>query len=184
MAAGEKVNRISTRSRTERIVLIALFSALAFVVNLAESAFPLPFPGMRLGLANIFSFTALLLFGPASAVLVSVLRVAMAFIISGNPFALACSAGGLLCSLSAAILLYQKFGRLFSVEAISIAAAVAFNAGQISVVVLLTGEPALFWYLPLLTVAASLTGLAVGFLACTLAARLKKTLIYRSGPKG
>lgn len=160
------------RLRTERLILIALFSALALVVNLAESAFPLPFPGMRLGLANIFSFAALLLFGPASAILISVLRVFMAFTISGNPFALACSVGGLLCSLPVAILLYTRFEKIFSVEAISVASAVAFNVGQLAVVVLLTGEFALFWYLPVLTVVAVVTGLAVGFVARTLAVRL------------
>lgn len=159
-------------SPIKRIVLIALFSALALVVNLAESAFPLPFPGMRLGLANVFSFVALLMLGASSAVFVSVLRVTMAFLISGNPFALACSAGGLLCSLPLAITLYKRFSKIFSVEAISVASAVAFNVGQLSVVVLITGELALFGYLPFLTIAALVTGLGVGFVARTLSARL------------
>lgn len=172
--------RIEHGSRKpERLVLVALFAALALVVNLAESAFPLPFPGMRLGLANVFSLSALLLLGPASAVLVSALRVLMAFTISGNPFALACSAGGLLCSLPVAILLYERFGKIFSVEAISVASAAAFNVGQLAVVVLITKEFALFGYLPVLTVAAFATGLAVGLVARTLAARLSSVL-YRN----
>ena len=165
--------RIEHGSRKpERLVLVALFAALALVVNLAESAFPLPFPGMRLGLANVFSLSALLLLGPASAVLVSALRVLMAF-------ALACSAGGLLCSLPVAILLYERFGKIFSVEAISVASAAAFNVGQLAVVVLITKEFALFGYLPVLTVAAFATGLAVGLVARTLAARLSSVL-YRN----
>lgn len=164
--------RVLTRSPIERTVLIALFSALALVVNLAESAFPLPFPGMRLGLANIFSFVALLMFGASGAVFVSVLRLAMAFVISGNPFALACSAGGLLCSLPVAIALYRRFREIFSVEAISVASAVAFNVGQLSVVVLITGEPSLFAYLPFLVIAAVVTGLGVGFAAQGVSARL------------
>ncbi len=177
------MERTSMRLRIERgsgkLVFIALFAALALVLNLAESSFPLPFPGMRLGLANVFSLFALLLLGPASAVLVSVLRVLMAFTISGNPFALACSAGGLFLSLPVSILLYERFGKFFSVEAISVASAVAFNVGQLAVVAFLTGEPALFGYLPILTVAAFATGLAVGFVARTLAARLS-SVIFRA----
>jgi len=157
-------------------VLIALFAALALIVNLAESAFPLPFPGMRLGLANVFSFTALLMIGPYAAVFVSILRVALAFLIAGNPFALACSAGGLLCSLPLVIALYRRFRRLFSVEAISVASAVAFNVGQMTVVVMITGEWSLFGYLPVLTAAAFVTGLAVGFVSRSLDARLSVIL--------
>lgn len=127
---------------------------------------------MRLGIANVFSLTALMTLGASAAVFVSALRVVMAFMISGNPFALACSVGGLLCSLPLTVVLYRRFGKIFSVEAISVAAAAAFNAGQLSVVVLITGELSLFGYLPFLTLAALMTGFGVGAVARTLSARL------------
>lgn len=160
-----------TLSRTERAVAVALFSSLALVLNLAESAFPLPLPGVRLGLSNVFSLSALMLLGPASAVWVSALRAVMALTITGNFFAFACTVAGLICSLPVTFLLYRSFRHLFSIEAISVAGAAAFNAGQLIAVVLLLRAPALIAYFPVLAISALVSGLAVGTAARTLAAK-------------
>jgi heptaprenyl diphosphate synthase len=127
---------------------------------------------MRLGLSNVFYLLALLLFGASEALCVAVLRLFMLFVITGNAFALACSAGGLVCSLPLAIALYKRFERTLSVPAISVAASAAFNFGQLGAVVLMTGEPRLFLYFPILTLAGFFTGYAVGTLAEALRRRL------------
>ena len=166
-----------TRGRfdTKKIVLTALLSALALIVGFTESLFPLPLPGVKPGFANVFSLVALLLFGPIEAVSVAVVRLALAALISGNMFALACSAGGLLCSLPITILLYLKFPHLFSIPAISTASAAGFNMGQLAVVVFITDEPAILIYLPLLLLTALPAGFAVGLLAEKLSTRLRKS---------
>jgi heptaprenyl diphosphate synthase len=158
-------------------VLLSLFSALALAVGMIETWFPLPFPGVRLGLSNSFSLLALLSFGPGEAVAVAVARLCLTFLLSGNPFALACSAGGLICSLPVCIILYKKFGefgRVMSVPAISVASATAFNVGQVAVVVIITSEPAILAYMPVIIAAGAATGYAVGRLAELLNDRLKK----------
>ena len=171
---GREFERVSG---TRRLLLIHLCSALALVTGVAESWFPLPFPGMRLGIANVFHLLALILSGPGSSIAVAALRLSLAFFLSGNVFSLACSAAGLLLSLPVSIALFVRYGASLSIPAISVASAFAFNIGQVAAVVLLTGEPTIAAYLPLLLAAASATGLAVGKLAETLAGRLERALI-------
>ena len=53
--------------KTRRLVLTALLTACALAVNLAESALPMPAPGIKLGAANVFSLAALVLMGAREA---------------------------------------------------------------------------------------------------------------------
>ncbi|MDR1884638.1 MAG: Gx transporter family protein [Synergistaceae bacterium] len=161
-------------SSLRKHVIISLCSVLALITGVVESWFPLPFPGMRLGIANVFPLSLLILLGPGSAVAVAALRLCLAFFLSGNMFPLACSFGGLMLSLPVSITLRVKFRNALSVPAISVASAFAFNMGQVAAVVLLTGEPSVAAYLPILLAVAAPTGLAVGKLAEALATRLEK----------
>ena len=82
--------------KTRRLVLTALLTACALAVNLAESALPMPAPGIKLGAANVFSLAALVLMGAREAFAVTLLRVSLAWLATGNVFALFCGlAGGL-----------------------------------------------------------------------------------------
>ncbi len=157
-----------------RLTLVGLLTACALLAGLIESRFPLPFPGMRLGLSNVFYLLAIMLFGAPEALCVAVLRTLLLCAITGNVFALACSAGGLACSLPLAIFLYKRFERSLSVPAISVASSAAFNFGQLGAVVLMTGEPRLFFYFPILMCVGFFTGYAVGVLADNLGRRLRR----------
>ncbi|MDR1482908.1 MAG: Gx transporter family protein [Synergistaceae bacterium] len=168
--------RFERVSGPRRLALISLCSAMAIVTGAAESLFPLPFPGMRLGIANVFNLLALILSGPGSSVSVAVLRLFLLFFLSGNMFSLTCGAAGLLLSLPVTIVLYERHNTALSIPAISTASAFAFNIGQVAAAIILTGEPAIASYLPLLLAAAVITGLAVGRLAETLARRLRYLL--------
>jgi heptaprenyl diphosphate synthase len=166
-------------SRTKKTVVLALFVVLTFATGMAESLLPLPLPGVRLGAANIFPLAALLLFGAREAAAVAAARLVLAFFLTGNPFALVCSAAGLVCSLPLSILLYSKFRESLSVSAISVASAEAFNLGQVAAAILLTSAPALLVYSPLIMATGAATGYAVGRLAETLCERLKGTTTPR-----
>jgi heptaprenyl diphosphate synthase len=168
------------RSRTEKTAILALFSALALAVGVIEGFFPLPFPGVRLGLANVFPLLTLFIFGPREAVMVALTRIFLAFLVAGNPFALACSAGGLLCSLPLSIFLYKKHGDDLSVPAISVASATAFNTGQMAVVVVLSSEPSILAYLPVIMAIGGVTGYLVGYIADKLRRRIESAFIRRS----
>jgi Predicted membrane protein len=171
-----------TRTGTARTVFLAVFSAAALLTGIFDALFPLPVPGMRLGLANVFPLLALVVFGPADAVVVAALKTGLAFFLTGNVFALACSVGGTLCSLPTAILLYRYAGARLSLPAISVASAFAFNLGQMGAVVLMTGEPMIAVYLPVLLLFAAFTGFAVGALADRLSGRLRQ--LWKEEAKG
>jgi heptaprenyl diphosphate synthase len=170
-------NRTRANSNTKRLALMAVLTALALAAGSLESRFPLPFPGMRLGVANIFPLTALLLFGPSEAVTVALMRLGISFFLTGSVISLSCSAGGLILSLPVTIFLYKLFPKSLSVPAISVASAFAFNFGQLSAIALTVHSREVFAYLPLLLICAAFTGYAIGRLAELLDKRLD---IYRS----
>ncbi|MDR3165796.1 MAG: Gx transporter family protein [Synergistaceae bacterium] len=160
-------------NRTRRLVTAALLTSSALVAGLAESRFPLPFPGMRLGIANVFSLAALVSLGPAEAAVVSLGRLVMAFSLGGNAIAFACSAGGLALSLPVMTALYKIFPKSLSVPAISVAGAYAFNIGQLAAIAAIMRTHTVFAYLPPLLLAAAATGYAVGRTAEWIADRVK-----------
>lgn len=56
------------RFPAKKIAVLALFSALGLIAFIIENQFPPLFvPGAKMGLANIFSLSALILYGPAEA---------------------------------------------------------------------------------------------------------------------
>ncbi|MDR3279895.1 MAG: Gx transporter family protein [Synergistaceae bacterium] len=164
--------RVKPPGKTKHMLIIAMFTSMAMVTGFIESRFPLPFPGMRLGIANIFPLTALILYGPAEAISVAGLRLALSFFLSGNIVALSCSAGGIIVSLPLSIALYEYFADVLSVPAISVASAFAFNAGQLGAIALLLGSWGVLAYLPPLLLCAAATGYAIGSLASMLARKL------------
>jgi len=158
--------------KPRKMVLLALLVSLALAVNLAEGMLPMPFPGMKLGAANVFALTALVLMGQKEAFFVTILRVFLAWLLTGNAFAFFCSMAGGLLSTAAMALLYTKCGDLFSLPWISVAGAWVFNVGQILIVAALVGDVKVFYYLLPLLPAAAAAGWTVGLLARLLSDRL------------
>jgi heptaprenyl diphosphate synthase len=156
----------------KRLTAMAVLTAAALAAGFAESQFPLPFPGMRLGLANVFHLAALLMMGGTEAVTVAAARLALSFFMTGNAVALACSACGLAMSLPVTIFLFKFFPGSLSVPAISVAGAFAFNFGQIAAIALILQAREVLAYIPPLLLCASATGFAVGRLAAEMEKRL------------
>jgi heptaprenyl diphosphate synthase len=152
-------------SATKRIVMTALFTAASLMAGMLESRFPLPFPGMRLGLANIFTITAMLLSGPADAIAVTTARLVLSFMVTGNAVAMLCSVGGVAISLPVTITLYKMFPDGLSISAISTAGAYAFNFGQMAAIAITLQTTDVFSYLPWLLAVATATGFAIGRVA-------------------
>ena len=134
---------------TRKIAITALLTALGLIVFIIENQFPPMFiPGARMGLANVFSFAALIMFSPAEAFLTVCLRTALGAIFAGNVSALMYSfTGGIVSMAVSSVLMYAVFPRV-SVIAVSICSAVAHNITQNTVFVVLTGTANMFVYLP------------------------------------
>jgi heptaprenyl diphosphate synthase len=158
---------------TKRLVTTALFTAASLMAGMLESRFPLPFPGMRLGLANIFTLTAMLVFGPSDAIAVAAARIVLSFLVTGNAVAMLCSVGGAAMSLPVTITLYRMFPDGLSVPAISAAGAYAFNFGQLAAIAIMLRTADVFGYLPWLLAVATATGFAIGRVAEEMSRRLE-----------
>ena len=166
-------------ANTRKIIMTGLFAACALAVNLAEGILPMPFPGVKLGLANIFALAALILFGVRTAFAVTLLRVFLAWLLSGNIFAFVCSACGAIPSVAVMTLLYKRDdrnGEIFSVPWISVAGAWAFNIGQVAAVTFMLNDLRVAFYLLPLFAVGSAAGWAVGRTAEILADRLRKIM--------
>jgi heptaprenyl diphosphate synthase len=57
-----------------RIAFLSVFTAASITLFVIESFFPIPIPGIRLGLANIFILLALIFFGLKEALLIGILK--------------------------------------------------------------------------------------------------------------
>jgi len=158
---------------TRKLTLIAVLVAQAIVLHLFEALIPLPIPipGVKLGLANIITLLALVLFDFKSALLIAVLRTVLGSLLSGTFFNIAFFMS--FAGAVAATLLMAGLMRLgptpgidspFSWLGISIAGAVAHNLGQLAVASILIQHIAIFYYLPIMLISSVPTGLLTGLL--------------------
>lgn len=151
--------------KTKHLAYIALFAALTLALGYLEATIPVPvtIPGVKLGLANIAVLIALYLMGPRWALAVMLLKVAVTSLIIGAPsMALYSLAGSSLAYLG--MYAAWSFGRL-SLVAVSVIAALLHNVGQICAAIAIMQTPALLVNLPVMIVAACITGAATGAVA-------------------
>lgn len=142
--------------------MLAIFITLSLITFIIENQFPPLFvPGARMGLANIFSFTALIMFSPVEAFIVVAVRTGLGAIYAGNVSALLYSfTGGVVSMAISSVLMYTVYPRV-SVMAVSVLGAVAHNVTQNIVFVLLTDTSTLT-LIPYFILAGILSGAIVG----------------------
>ncbi len=169
-------------ARTKRIALLGVLGAQALVLSFLENLIPaipgLP-PGAKPGLSNIVTMFAAAAMGPVDALLIAVLKAVFAGLTRGLTAGLMSLSGGLLSTLIMVLLLRWKHNP-FGILGVSIASAVAHNAGQLLVACLLSGTASLLWgYGPLLLLfgiaAGALTGI---FLKLLLPVLLKQSRYF------
>lgn len=151
--------------KTKKLAYIALFAALTLVLGYMEAMIPVPvaIPGVKLGLANVTVLIALYLMGPRWAVAVLVLKVAVTSLIIGSPSMIIYSLAGSVLAFFGMLAVW-KFGKLNIVVA-SVVAALLHNFGQLGVAALVMQTPAIFLNLPVMVIAACVTGSVTGSVA-------------------
>lgn len=142
----------------------ALFTALAFIFSYIESLFPLPipFPGIKLGLANLVIIILLYRSGFAAALSVSLIRNVLNAFTFGSLFGLFYSLAGSILSLLAMEGLRRIKPLNLSVITVSSIGGIVHNAGQFFVASFLVGAEAVLPYFPFLYFAGLLAGLLIG----------------------
>jgi len=149
-------------SKTQKLTQIALLVALATVFHTLETLYLPPIsPLVRIGLANIITLIAIILFGTNVGVAVAILRTILSSLFRGTLFSPAFILG-ISGGVSAAIVMgifYSVGRKLFSLVGISIAGAVSNNLTQIVVAYfILIQHPGCFYLLPLFLLSALITG--------------------------
>ena len=158
--------------RGKAIARFGLLIALALVLSYLESLIPLSFtvPGIKLGLPNLVVIFALYRLSPKAAALISLLRVLLVSVLFGSVLSLAYSAAGAV--LSFLMMWVLKRSEKFGCTGVSVAGAVAHNAGQILTAAVLLETSRLTWYLPVLCVSGTAAGICIGLLAALLIKRI------------
>ena len=151
-------------NKTRRLTLGAVLISMALVLSYMERFFPLqmviPLPGIKLGLANIVTLTALYLFGPGQAYTILVLRCILGSIFGGSITGLLFSLTG--GTLSMLVMILARKLPFLSVYGVSILGAAAHNVGQILAAMTLMQSVWIGAYCPYLLIIAVFTGFATG----------------------
>ena len=156
---------------TKRLAVLAMFTAIALTIFVAEAQIPpvVPIPGVKLGLANIVTLIAMALLGRRQAGEILLVRIVLGSVFTGGVSAMLFSiAGGVLC-----LTIRRLSERLLWV--VSVLAAFGPNAGQLLVAVWVTGTPSILVYAPALVAASVITGAFTGVAAMYLVRALRKT---------
>jgi heptaprenyl diphosphate synthase len=152
--------------KTKKLTTIAMLTSVSLIIFIIEAQLPpiAPIPGIKLGLANIITMLTLVWYGRKEAFTVLILRIMLGSIFTGQMMSFMYSlAGGILCFLIMAVTV--KAVKINQLWIISVLGALAHNAGQLSVALLVTKTWQVAAYFPILAVSAVITGVFTGIAA-------------------
>ena len=166
------------RPSTKKVASLGLFTAVALVLAYIEAMLPPIYhavPGIKIGLPNIIIVFVLYRCGLKEAVVVSFVRMLAVSFMFGNLMALVYSmAGAALSMLAMAVLKRMNF---LSVIGVSVAGGVFHNVGQILAAMIVLGTAELGYYLVVLAVTGTVSGIFVGLCGAIIVKRIPKKLI-------
>ena len=151
------------KNKTKRLAYLGLSTSVAMVLAYIETLLPPLFsavPGIKPGLTNIVIIFVLYRFGLPSAACVSFVRIVAVTLLFGNPMTFAYSMAGGTLSLLAMALLHRL--DLLSTIGVSVAGGVLHNVGQILAAMVLLQTAELGYYLVVLAVTGTVSGIFVG----------------------
>ncbi|MBQ3183628.1 MAG: Gx transporter family protein [Clostridia bacterium] len=155
--------------KTKNVAFIGVCTALALVLSYIEAILPPLFaavPGIKMGLPNIIIMFLLYRRGPAAAIAVSLIRMLLVSLLFGNMMALMYSLAGAMLSLIVMIILRRL--NFLSTVGVSVAGGVSHNIGQILTAMLLLETAELGYYLVVLTITGTVSGMLIGLCGAAL----------------
>jgi heptaprenyl diphosphate synthase len=148
---------------------IAVLAAYALALSGFESLIPTPIPWLRLGLANIITLAALLLYGFRTAISVTLIRVILASLFMGTFLgpAFILSFGGGVSSTAAMGLAHRLFKKMFGPVGLSLIGALFHNLAQLALayVLFIQRIEAVLLISPILILLGTFTGVANGVIS-------------------
>lgn len=162
----------------QKIIYLSLLVTFGLVLHIIENMIPVPFPipGAKLGLANIISLLAIVMYGVKEGLTVNILRCLIGALLTGSMSSLLYSLSGAVLSTLMMALFYKYFRKVFSLVGISIVGGVTHNIAQVTVASIILSTFGLYIYLPFLMVIGLFTGFFTGLAAIFISQNLFITL--------
>ena len=152
---------------------MGLLASIALLLSYVEFLLPPLFvavPGIKIGLPNVIILYVLYAVGAKAAAGVSFVRLCVSSLLFGNPVMFAYSAAGAL--LSFLVMLILKKTDKFSPLGVSVAGGVSHNIGQTLVAMVLLNTPQIAYYMIVLTVTGTVSGIFIGLCGAFLVKKL------------
>ncbi len=155
---------MNRRWNASAIAKLGLLTAVALVLGYFEHLLPITgIPGVKLGLANTVLLYALYLIDIPSAILLMFLKVGLSGLLFGGPAAMLYSFAGGAASL--AVMIAARRMKSISVVGVSVLGALTHNVAQMVLACFVVQTRAILAYLPVLLLAAAVTGTLTGLIA-------------------
>lgn len=154
---------------------LGVLVSIGLILSIIEASFPpiVPLPGARLGLANIATVIALLLYGPKFAIEVTILRTLIGGLLKGSVIGLFLGFSAGIVSTVVMIIVYKVLISLISTVGMSVIGAATHNITQLCAAFLFIGHSGIFLYAPYLLLVSIPTGLFVGFASARVSSALQ-----------
>ena len=153
--------------KVQKIALLGVLLAATIVIAIAESFVPsFTIPGIKLGFANIVILVTLYELGVKEAVFINLVRVLVVSLVRGTFLSM-----GFFMSLTGAVMslgimiLFCLLIKKFSIIGVSVIGSLFHVTGQILIAMIYMGSVYVVYYLPIIGLAAIVTGVLVGFIA-------------------
>ena len=168
---------------TRKLLYLALLTAVGLILNLVESWWipPILPYGTKVGLANVATLFALIVFGWREGLIVLIARCILGSLFGSNiGMGLIYSLSGGLAAFAAMTVLYYFIFPRVSLAAVSILGACAHNIVQLFVASLFIGEIRIFYLLPVYIAASFAAGLFIGLSVQYTVKYLPKKYLFES----
>lgn len=149
---------------TDKIAKMGLLICLGMILSYVETLIVLvpSVPGIKIGLSNALVILLLYTYGMGYCILYQLCRIVLTSLLFGNVFACLFSLAGAGCSLL--IMYICKKIRFIDVSANSMIGGIAHNMAQLAVAAVLIHHASVWYYFPVLLLAGTLSGYAVGMI--------------------
>lgn len=164
---------------TRKSVNLGFLMAVGILLQLIESFVPIVMivPGFKIGLANLASLFALMIYDKKSMWIVGMGRIFLSALLQGTLFSIAfwlSLSGGLLSLMAMSI---AADVRVFSIYGISILGAAFHSVGQVIAVTWIYQQYFMQLFLPILLALSIVSGLVVAILSQKMLDRLKGRIV-------
>ncbi|TCT12156.1 heptaprenyl diphosphate synthase [Natranaerovirga pectinivora] len=172
--------RFNGMSKVQKMVFMSMLISAALVLSYFERMLIgniFPIQGAKLGLANIITLVSIVFLRFPEAFTVVILRIILGSFFIGTGISLFMSFAGGILSFLVMALLVKTMNKVFSIIIISVIGAITHSIGQIIVAGIIIENINIIYYLPLLVIISTITGVAIGIAVNLLITYMKKAFI-------